>query len=393
MAREFKMVAVSDLHFGNPRIPPSTIYQNLKEILYPEFYHCHLLIIAGDIYDQLLTVGSTAHVYASQFISDIFTISAKTGMQIRILHGTYSHDRGQLDVFKTLAKPLTRYRIINEILAEEITDFKNGLSEPKLSLRVAYIPDNLNYKKSEDIIERLKCTLNILGYPNVDLLIGHGTFEHAVPKETPYLPPCTFNCKQFDKIVNGPIIMGHLHTRGRYRNIYYCGSFERLAHGEEEDKGFYVFTRFDNDPESWKSKFVINTKSTLFLTIRLNLDNNTIENIIKEYISILDKTFGDNIGFIRLISNSSEVCSVLHRITSQQFPKLIYTCKNNKEKDDTTLNVSEISLDIFKDIQPNENNLPSLIYQYLTDNKLLENISEEEINSKVRTLISEINHG
>ena len=46
-----------------------------------------------------------------------------------------------------------------------------------------------------------------------------------------------FEEKKFN-FVNKNILAGHIHTHSQHGKVIYVGSFERLNHGEEEDKGF-----------------------------------------------------------------------------------------------------------------------------------------------------------
>lgn len=111
-SNELKVVAAGDFHFGNPRLQGEDLYHRLRIYLYPELEHAQLLLLTGDIYNQLVTVSSNANYYVFRFIRDIFAISAQTGMQIRILHGTYSHDRDQVRSLGSLAFEKTRVKVI-----------------------------------------------------------------------------------------------------------------------------------------------------------------------------------------------------------------------------------------------------------------------------------------
>ena len=71
---KLKIVATSDLHFGNIRINAELMYEELKKTLYPELVDAHLFILAGDLLDQLLTVGSKAHIYAKIFLVSLLKL-------------------------------------------------------------------------------------------------------------------------------------------------------------------------------------------------------------------------------------------------------------------------------------------------------------------------------
>lgn len=379
-----KMVVTSDLHFGNPKIDPNSMLLKLRKFLYPELRDCHLFIIAGDLYDQLLTVGSKAHVAASNFISDIFTISDFTGMQVRILHGTYTHDRDQLSVFSALATDKTRYKIVNHIECEEISDLRCGQDVINTTLKVGYLPDNLSYRHSEDVLGYLQKVMTCLGWGHLDLLIGHGTFAHVIRSDG-HRPPCLYEQAQFKDIVQGPIVMGHIHTPGRNHNVYYCGSFERLAHGEEEKKGFYVFTLDEKRVEGWRSRFVVNDLAVPFVTILPEGDD--IPEIMKNFTSQVDDKLPTGRGYLRVVHKSPEVRSILHKVCAQQYPHISYSSKSTGETDATEIKVDEITLDLFDDVHPDVHNLGGLVYQFLADNNMLGDVTQEQILSHTEEVL------
>lgn len=381
-----KVIGIGDLHFGHPRVNAESLYKKLRACLYPELKDTHILFITGDTYDQLLTVNSKAHHFASLFISDLLHISSQTGMQLRILHGTFTHDRDQLAVFNTLKIPHARYKVINSIYVEEITDLRFQDNQIPGSLRIGYLPDNLPYKYSTDAIEQLKSMITVAGYDKLDILVGHGTFEH-VTMNTAHKPACLYTLAQFARLVDGPIIMGHIHTPGQTKNVYYCGSFDRLAHGEEEDKGFYVFTDLMQQPGSWKARFVKNPYTIPFCTI-VPEDTTDIPRITRSFLETVEEKFPKKSGYLRVLHPSAEVRTLLHRLCAEQFPEIMYSSKSTGEQDHVEMKIEEIQLDILDDIKPNINNLGDLVYQFLEERQLLDTVSKESILKQMNILLS-----
>lgn len=370
-----KILAVGDLHFGHPRISAENLYNKLCKHFYPELKNCQLVIITGDTYDQLLTVGSKAHKFASMFVNDLFRASDKTGMQIHILHGTFTHDRDQISVFAPLAFKRTRYEIIDTVACKEIKNLSYYDTVLPYTLRTGYIPDNLTYKYSSEVIQRLHNVLACQGWSTLDMLIGHGTFAHALPVDSTHAPMCLYDLDQF-QMVKGPIIMGHIHTPGKRSNCYYCGSFDRMSHGEEESKGFYVFTRTDK-PNSWKSRFVENTDAIPFKTI-VPEGNDTPE-LVRNFTKQLIDQFPNQYGYVRVLHDSPEIRSLLHKICIQNFPNISYSSKSVNKKDILEMKLDEIPLDVVEDVKLDEHNIGNAIYQYLQENKLLERTMTEEV--------------
>ena len=60
---------------------------------------------------------------------------------------------------------------------------------------------------------------------------------------------------------------GHVHKRSTYKKIEVAGSFDRLAHGEEEPKGFLDVTYYSEDNRV--VKFVENKDAEVYTSITL----------------------------------------------------------------------------------------------------------------------------
>lgn len=383
---DFKMLAVSDLHFGNPKLSPAGLYENLQQYFYPETEHAHLILVAGDIYDQLLTVNSKAHKYASLFIGDLLRMSANTGCQIRILHGTYSHDRDQLSIFSTLAPPNARYAIIDEISCEELGDFRyNDEVVPDFKLRVGYIPDNLSYKRSDDVITHLRRNMKCYGWNQLDLLVGHGAFDHTLPGDIAHKPPCLYHIEQFRDWVQ-LIVMGHIHIHSHVANVYYCGSFDRMAHGEEEPKGYWSF-QYNASNNQWFHKFVENKRAMPFITVEPH--GADMSEATQDYIRQMHQLFPNRTGFVRALCTGPEMRALLQRVTAQHFPNVVFNSKTVGEKTEG-IKVGEIALDMTDEVIPDRHNLSGLICQYLEENNLLDGISVDDIKSKTEKLLEGI---
>ena len=385
-----KIIAIGDLHFGHPRLSAEATYKKLRACLYPELETAHAIFITGDIYDQLLTVNSKAHRFATMFIRDLLQVSAKTGMQVRLLHGTFTHDRDQLGIFNTLNIPNSRFKVINSIYVEELNHFQCNDEIIEETLRVGYLPDNLSYKYSSDAVEQLKTTMSVAGYSLLDLLIGHGSFEHVIPEST-RRPSCLYTIRQFDKIVCGPLIFGHIHTPGHLENMYYCGSFERMTHGEEEDKGFYVFTADINNKDlrdRWRARFVKNKFTIPFISITPEVTTD-IPKIAKDFLNKIDELFPNHKGFVRVLHPNPEVRTVLHRLCAQHYPDLVYSSKSVGDVERTEMHIEDIQLDVLDDIRPNINNLGDLVYQFLDEHQLLGSFTKDQIVQATAKLCEE----
>lgn len=372
-----KISAIGDLHFGNPRIASDKMYLELCEYFYPEAKNSDLILLTGDLFDQISMVSSNANKFVSIFIRELFAFSSEHHVPIRILHGTYSHDRNQLSVLEVLKFKNTDAKIINEISCEEIT-----VKDKKL--RILYIPDNLPYKKSTDVMSHINKVMSVLGWKKVDIVLGHGTFSHALPVSIEHAPPCLYTREQFDEILepNGIIIMGHIHIPSAKNNIYYCGSFERMSHGEEQPKGFYTFT-YEND--KWNAKFVENDSATLFVSI--SPQGNSTDEIIADFDQQIKNIFINHTGYVRVLNNDTETRAILQKVCLTRFPSIVYSSKSIADSDKPEIQITDIDLNTFDDIKPSRENLGELIAQFLQENEMLGTLDTAIINNYLDNVI------
>ncbi|MDY2700759.1 MAG: hypothetical protein SOV61_14620, partial [Lachnospiraceae bacterium] len=206
---------------------------------------------------------------------------------------------------------------------------------------------------------------------------------HALNCAPEHLPPCTYSLKQFSEFVppDGLIIMGHIHTPSKRQNCYYCGSFERMSHGEEEPKGFFTF---DNSSGQWKGTFIEDKSANKFISIKPHGDDP--EETIRNYVEQVKDKFPDLKGAVRVLHNSSEIRQLLHTITIQQFPDLKYSSKAATDEK-MEIKIAGIALDTFDDVKPNVHNLGELVYQFLNEKSLLGDATREDVVDRVHQAI------
>lgn len=376
MTSNFKITAIGDLHFGNPKLKAEDLYNRLCKYLYPQLSDTNLLLLTGDTYDQLTTVNSSANRYVLKFIQDLYIMSHTTGMIIRILHGTYSHDRDQVSIFDNLLLPNTKAVVVNRITCEMLDD---------TGLKILYIPDNLPYKRSEDVMDCITNNYKCLGWDKCDIVLGHGSFDYALGCGSEHLPECTYTISQFKPYVkdDGLIIMGHIHRPSHRANVYYCGSFDRMVHGEEEPKGFYTFT-YD---KGWVSKFIVNDDAYKFITIEPK--GASIDDRVHDMLNKLAQAFPDKRGYVRVLYANAEDRGIYHRVVLQTYPDIIFSGKRVGDVADSALDLAELDIDTFTNIKIDVNNLGELVYSFLVEHNKVDDCSKSVILDSVQKLITD----
>ena len=225
--RKFKAIAVADLHCGCPRLDPIHFVDTVRKFILPRITAdiTHVFIV-GDFFDLQLTMNSAASASAIKVITDLKNVCAAAGSKLRILRGTYTHDRNQ-DMHFMYASPEFNYcvRVVDAMTIEY---------DEETNLHFLYIPDN--FKKIEETTEEL---LKSRKLDQVDVVLHHGYFNHMIPPGVP-VPSGSLDYEVFKKYYKGCVLNGHVHVSSIYNNVVSIGSFDRLAYGEEEAKGFYI---------------------------------------------------------------------------------------------------------------------------------------------------------
>lgn len=269
-----KYLVLSDIHLGHNTNKTKNISNNLKYFL--EYYRedlkgLEVLFIAGDTFDCCLSTYQNDFIDAIETLTYILNWCNDNKCKLRILEGTPSHDWKQVNVV---------YEIMDKLNLKEKVDFKyiDTLALETLNeTTVLYIPDEYRETAEETYseIEKLMIKQKI---SNVDIVVMHGQFHYQIPLGL----KTSHDEERFLKLCKGFIHIGHIHTHSHFDRIVAQGSFDRLAHNEEEAKGGVLV-------ENGKWRFLENTKSMLFLTYdfrflddteimkELNLIKNTIE--------------------------------------------------------------------------------------------------------------------
>lgn len=350
-----RIVSTSDWHLGNKRVPSINIADRIRKYLFPQLQNCDLLNIGGDVWDTLLSLCEDTNVIEALLI-DLLRLCDEYNVVVRVLLGTYSHDRDQSSLFPILHEKCrfkNDLQYVNKISLEDIKS---------LNVRILYLPDDLPYESSHECMAVIDSMMKSQGWSYVDYVFGHGYFDHMLPTHIPRKPKCTFSVEQFKPFVRRYVCMGHIHQCNFTDNVFYNNSFDRLAHGEEDPKGFMYITDYGTTS---KLEFIENKEATKFITIDLSHYSNKDE-IGKIYLDKVVKIFGSKSGHVRVIHPSSEVRQTLQRLTSSKFPKLFYSFKKSNDVKITDISKTHQKLlDIKSYPSPNEDTLPQMVIDFL----------------------------
>lgn len=296
---------ISDIHLGT-KLPKVDYLMSLNAFLghikeYDE--PCDCIFVCGDMFDHRLTIDEAK--FASTFLINLVCNrcggNGRTNAPVRIIHGTYSHDYNQMEIFMPLLQKIDNVDV----------EYYNTACHGKLpnGMTVLYLPQeygNIDYSNAFK--------------QKYDIIIGHGPISSMNKAPCPstqndiVLPVETLG--DISKIC----VFGHYHEYTEFgNNVFYTGSMLRFKYGEDTDKVFFYCDK-DFHVKTFKNQFA--------------LDYNTIEvhspDELREYLS---KEINTPTRFYVYTDNS--LLETYHAIMNafkrnQNISYRVFTIKNEK---------------------------------------------------------------
>lgn len=257
-----RIACFSDIHIGHARTKSKYILANLTKSIFEDrlLQRIDALFIAGDFFDKILDLSFEYLDETDMFIARLLEECAHHKVMLRVLEGTPSHDMHQNERFETI------HKILGERCDFVYVDKLCVRWEEHIGANVLYVPDEWR-DKAEDTFTEFKAAMAELSLESVDLAVMHGMFKHQVPNGIP-VNDSYHNEPDYMALVEEVIFIGHNHSHSVFGGkIISQGSFDRLAHGEEEPKGYVVVhINAGKDPDIF---FVVNKGAQTYKTIEL----------------------------------------------------------------------------------------------------------------------------
>lgn len=342
MNGNISLLAISDIHVGCPRMNPHLLHEKFKKYIYPQITEStNILFICGDFFDTLLNLNAYASFEAMDIIKELKFLCRKCNCDLRILRGTFTHDRNQPKHFVNGENP-------ND-LTVRLFDTMSIEHHEKTGLDILYMPDNL---VSNDIYEDIRQLLEKHNLEKVDILVHHGYFKHMLPEAllTKGLPHGCLEVERISKYVRGCVLNGHVHISSIYQNVISIGSFERLTHGEEEPKGFY---RIDIKNGIYSFEFIENEDANIFKTF--NLQSYSAEDAMhvfeEKWLQIIPSFRDDEPVRIRIVSGDKSVIEGCSQLAKSQYDNVIIDQASVVKRENLIENIA-VDLDVLPIISP-----------------------------------------
>lgn len=265
-----RYINCSDIHLGHLKTPTQHIINSFKtSILNDRNKDINILFISGDLFDRLLDLNSKEVHYIIEFFNYLLSYCYANNILLRVLEGTPSHDWQQssilvkLNEIRTYKCDLKYYKVLDIEYIEQYNKY------------VLYIPDEWTNSHNE-LEKQIQEKLNKLSITKVDIAILHGQFKYqlAGKKYTGF----HYEEEYFLKLVTGYLHVGHYHVFSKFDRILANGSLERLAHGEEQPKGYVLV---EDNHYSFIENINSYTYTTLNITNTITLDK--LDKLIAKY--------------------------------------------------------------------------------------------------------------
>lgn len=291
--RPIKLLMGSDFHFGVGGISPSEMVHAFTKTIFPLIPEVDLFCINGDFFDDSVIFDSRGFDPIYELMFNILKLCEKHQTKLRVLQGTWSHDRNQcqkFDLFYRVHGFTFDFRMVEVIDFEEI-QFKDR------SLRFMYVPDDIGYATSEAALAAITDKMYSKGWDYVDYGCMHDFFDFTYPKNIP-INRRVYREDQFG-FVRKAIDVGHVHQHrvGPLGFAYSNGSFDRTTAGDEDPKGLILFT---DNVDGYKAQFIENKLAAVFDTLLFKEedDTETIRNAIIEHLAKIKTERQINLRFI-----------------------------------------------------------------------------------------------
>lgn len=360
MKKEIKYLVMSDLHFGHKTNTIDVMGNNLIHFFnsYKEVIKdIDILFLAGDIFDNYIPSYTDTYLKITKVLIEVIKWCQHYNVKLRVLEGTPSHDWRQASVISTIIKDLEikiDYKYIDKVDIETMEDYK---------INILYVPDQVK-PKGEEVYKIVQKVLKEKNLNTIDIGIMHGQFHYQFPK---LKLDSSHNEEDYLSIVKHYIHIGHIHNHTSKGRIIAQGSFDRIAHGEEEDKGCVLSKINLEDEKQDEWMFLVNKQSMVFKT--LNYLNQSSEDLINRLRKDLKSIIKGS--SIRLVINeeSKELIKTkaFKDLTKDYQMKYLYPDKEKIKLGDII--IKEDTIDSFT---ITKENILELVSQEFKNNNLIE---------------------
>lgn len=353
----FRVASIHDLHLGHNKTKAHDVADRLlNQLTDTYFMTLDLLLIPGDFIDQNLLYSDPTTITIADTMVNLLKLASQYDVSIKIVKGTPSHDGDQLEHFIKLAEYLD--------IPVKISYYKDMAIEfdEDLGISVLYVPDE--WASREDMYIEAIRLLSENNLEQVDFIVGHNQFGYQFREG---LRDKISHLKEEDwcKLVKYHAFFGHVHIQSQYDKILVAGSYDRLKHGEEQPKGFYEVTYYEDGYN--EIKFIENAEAELYKSLYLLPDYDSGNTAHFNWLLDRMKELERPNGHVRIMYHDKGLpIKDLLAILKQHYPSYLYTAHfiGDEETQVTTILPDE-EIEDYISLTPD--NLPRLIEEQLQE--------------------------
>lgn len=359
--RNLNIASISDIHLGHNKNPAQSIIVNLDRDFKDnaETAKLDIIFIVGDVFDTLLFLSREDVIAIKLWVARFLRIAKKYNITVIVLEGTPSHDRKQSILFtliNEMAEINADVRYITQLAIERIERF---------GIDVLCVPDEWT-DSPEKTYDQVIDLMSSKGLSKVDFAIMHGAFNYQLH---PAAKAPRHNEQQYLSIVKEYIFVGHIHHHSSYKRIIAQGSFDRLAHGEEEPKG-HVRVSYDAEGHR-RVRFVENKGAMIFKTI--DCSGLEIPAILEKVHDIVTKL--SEKPFVRIEAEKDNPIFTNFDVLVRQHPLVTWSkLPRDDDEESEEVNIVDTEEDNFIPITITKENIVPLLLDRLVKQRIPESI-------------------
>jgi hypothetical protein len=347
MKPTLKVASVSDIHLGHPKTPTLHITTNLGRA-FPDAQSTHdldVIFFGGDLFDRLLSLNQIDVPQILEWAGHFIPMCERHQIHVVFLEGTPSHDWGQTRILETLKKLGMGGQYFHYITDLSIHRFED------LDIDVLFVPDE--WGEPDDTWKEVRELLRERNLEQVDFTILHGAFDFQLPE---HVKVPRHISERYQTITRHRVYGAHIHQSASRGNIRVNGSFDRLAHSDEEPKGHWR-THFKNEKVS-EEKFHINTHAKIYRTIECTaLPVDVALALVMETVTPLPGN-----SHVRIKASRQDPILANLDVLRKQFPTIHWTSKVS-EKEVAQKNLLEDLRLAYTQIQITPENITQLLME------------------------------
>ena len=352
-----KIASFHDVHLGHHRTIATDIVARFHKVLddEAEVSSWDMLVFPGDLFDRLLYLTFQYLQDVLILFTRILKLAHKHDFIIRILEGTPGHDYKQSNLVKIVAAILdiamglkVDLKYVSELSIEYID---------KYGITMLYVPDEWDtdvvstYEQARELMKQRNLT-------QVDYCLLHGAFNYQIDSS---LNPKAHSEELWSNLVRYYIFAGHVHFKSQYKNILVAGSFDRLAHGEEQPKGW--LTCEVKETGEHEIIFHENKLATIYKT--LDVRGKSLEEALTFIEDECNKV--PDYSHIRLFSDSRDTITEGLKTLKQKFSFIFFTIKIDKKEEVKRQKTIKLISDKFQTISLDKDNIVRVIADRLKE--------------------------